>query len=420
MITLIEALNYRSLRYIRQSLGPFHILVGPNASGKTTFLDVVAFLGRLVSDGVESAVKERTNNVEELFWNRRGNHFELAIEVSIPKHLQRVDHDAIKYDTIRYQVSVGIMQEQNTLGILEERVTLMQGGTKNDSDQRCLFPNSMCPPSTIILKGLSKTHTAVSKSQTGSDSFAAETKTKTGKPWKQTFHLGRQKSSLGNLPLDKKWFPVSTWLKELLCNDVQKLVLNSQLIRQASPPNQGLKFRTDGSNLPWVLDNLNQQDPKRFRKWIVHLQTALTDLKSIRTVTRQDDMHRYLFVEYEGGLEVPSWLVSDGTLRMLALTLPAYLPGFQGIYLIEEPENGIHPKAIETVFQSLSSVYDAQILLASHSPVLLSCAKPEHVLCFAKDEEGATAIVNGKDHPQLKEWKGELGLGTLLASGVLG
>ena len=60
MISLIEALNYRCLRYIRQPLQPFHVLVGPNASGKTTFLDVVAFLGRLVSDGLDAAVNERT------------------------------------------------------------------------------------------------------------------------------------------------------------------------------------------------------------------------------------------------------------------------------------------------------------------------------------------------------------------------
>jgi AAA15 family ATPase/GTPase len=59
MITLVEALGYRSLRYISQPLGPFHVLVGPNASGKTTFLDVIAFLGRLVSDGVEAATSYR-------------------------------------------------------------------------------------------------------------------------------------------------------------------------------------------------------------------------------------------------------------------------------------------------------------------------------------------------------------------------
>jgi len=42
MIRRIEALNYRSLRYVSQALCPFQLLIGPNASGKSTFLDVVA------------------------------------------------------------------------------------------------------------------------------------------------------------------------------------------------------------------------------------------------------------------------------------------------------------------------------------------------------------------------------------------
>jgi len=88
--------------------------------------------------------------------------------------------------------------------------------------------------------------------------------------------------------------------------------------------------------------------------------------------------------------------------------------------MIEEPENGIHPRAVETVFQSLSSVYGAQVLLATHSPVILSLAKPEQVLCFAKTEDGATDIVSGSDHPRLRTWRGETDLGTLFASGVLG
>src|SRR5512136_2903852 len=101
---------------------------------------------------------------------------------------------------------------------------------------------------------------------------------------------------------------------------------------------------------------------------------------------------------------VPSWTASDGTLRLLALTLPAYLPNMRGIYLIEEPENGIHPRAVETLFQSLSSVYNAQVLLATHSPVILSLAKAEQVLCFAKTLEGATDIVPGDQHPALRDW----------------
>ena len=119
-------------------------------------------------------------------------------------------------------------------------------------------------------------------------------------------------------------------------------------------------------------------------------------------------------------------MASDGTLRLLALTLLAYLQDFQGVYLIEEPENGVHPLAIETMFQSLSSVYDAQILVATHSPIVLGEARPEQILCFQRqqpDDEhtpGYTVIVSGDEHPALKEWRRDVSLGSLFAAGVLG
>ena len=209
-------------------------------------------------------------------------------------------------------------------------------------------------------------------------------------------------------------------MKTLLAEGIQKLILNSQLIRRASPPGQGTGLRPDGSNLPWVLTDLERSDPERFAQWIAHLQTALPDLQGVRIVERPDDRHRYLMLRYSGGLEIPSWMASDGTLRLLALTLPAYLEGFRGIYLIEEPENGIHPRAVETMFQSLASVYDAQMLLATHSPVVLSIVDPAELLCFAKSPEGATDIVLGANHPALREWRGETNLSTLFAAGVLG
>ncbi len=59
MITLIEALNYRCLQYVQRLLNPFHVLVGPNASGKTTFLDVIGFLRDLVSEGLDTALSAR-------------------------------------------------------------------------------------------------------------------------------------------------------------------------------------------------------------------------------------------------------------------------------------------------------------------------------------------------------------------------
>jgi predicted ATPase len=107
MITLIEALNFRCLRYVRQPLGPFHVLVGPNASGKTTFLDIPALLGRLVSDGLDAAVRDRTQNFEEMVWQRKGRSVELAIEARIPEE-RRPMLESPAWDTIRYEVALGL------------------------------------------------------------------------------------------------------------------------------------------------------------------------------------------------------------------------------------------------------------------------------------------------------------------------
>lgn len=125
-------------------------------------------------------------------------------------------------------------------------------------------------------------------------------------------------------------------------------------------------------------------------------------------------------LRYATGLEVPSWTVSDGTLRLLVLTLAAYMSEGERVNLMEEPENGIHPMAIETAYQSLSSVYDSQVLVATRSPVFLSCAQPEEILCFAKNDQGVTDIVPGNRHPRLRDWQGSADINRLFASEVLG
>src|SRR5690242_8393545 len=65
MITLIEARNYKCLRDVTQRLGPYHVLVGPNASGKSTFLGIPALLGLLVAVGLGSAIRSQTLASEE-------------------------------------------------------------------------------------------------------------------------------------------------------------------------------------------------------------------------------------------------------------------------------------------------------------------------------------------------------------------
>lgn len=422
MITLIEALGFRCLQHISQPLDAFHVLVGPNASGKTTFLDVVAFLADLVTEGIDEAIAQRTQNFQDLTWRREGEGFELAIEARFPEELRQSLHNP-GLDTVRYEVALRLDPESQEIR-LEAETVLLKTSNSSGPAQLEFFPRSRTPPTSILAgppgQGKGMTQAVVNKVLGGNDNFYSETYGEAGKGWVPAFKLGPRRSALANLPEDESRFPVTTWLKSLLSEGVQQLILNSLLIRQASPPGRGRIFRPDGSNLPWVVAELERTEPDRIHDWVSHLKTALPDLETIRTVERADDRHRYLMLGYRGGMEVPSWMASDGTLRLLALTLPAYLSDLTGIYLIEEPENGIHPRAVETMYQSLSSVYDAQILLATHSPVILSLVEPEVLLCFAKTSEGATDIVLGSDHPVLEEWRGETNLSVLFASGVLG
>jgi predicted ATPase len=435
MITLIEALNYRCLRYVRQELDPFHILVGANSSGKSTFLDVVAFLGDLVSDGLDAAIRNRTDNFQDLVFGREGDRFELAVEARIPEEIRsKVRQPEDVPSVIRYQVGIESDAGRNELRIAAEQLSFRRAKHDASGSLANRFPRSLDAAGSILVPVAEDDPlTIIDRREGKSTSFSTESDSLD--PADGTFrhlylyHSGRE-SALNFVPIrfhtedpdDSAGaeFPVATWFKDFLSQGVRYYSIDSERLRAKSSRGDGLQLGNNGANLPFAVDDFARKHPKQYKDWLAHLRTALPDLKSIKTSERPDTKQRWLVLEYSNGLKVPSWMVSDGTLRLIALTLLAYLPDFKGIYLIEEPENGVHPLAIETIYQSLSSAYDAQVLLATHSPILLSIAEPEQVLCFAKTEEGATDIVRGDLHPRLRNWKRETDLGTLFASGVMG
>ena len=137
MIRLIEALGYRCLKDVRQGLGPFHVLVGPNASGKSTFLDVPKLLGDLVTYGVK-AVADRSPDMRNLVFLGRDRKFEVAVEFEIPG--TRKVRLSNGYENVRYEVALGL-DEAGELTIIAETVWLKPDRVV-PSRQRDLFPES--------------------------------------------------------------------------------------------------------------------------------------------------------------------------------------------------------------------------------------------------------------------------------------
>jgi len=291
---------------------------------------------------------------------------------------------------IRYEITAEIDADDDEIVIASERLTV-----RDAAGQR--LP--------VIIRNAEQVSFSA---EVGAEKFAYELH-----PNSSSFTM------LSPLAIEKTGFPSAVWLKSLLQDGVKTVALDNELLRAPSPPGAGRPAVYDGSNLARLVAQVQDSSPESFKAWVEHVQTAIADIADIRTVSRPEDRHRYLMIHYAGGVEVPQWMVSDGTLRLLALTLLAYLPGVQGVYLIEEPEVGVHPTAIETIIQSLSSVYEGQVIVTSHSPIVLSMPRPDQLLCFQKTQDGTT-ILPGNEHPLLKQWKSGVDLSDLFAAGVLG
>jgi len=419
MIRRIQALHYRALKYINVRLSNFLILIGPNASGKSTFLDIINLIKDVLNESPQKAIEKRTARFDELLWKQMGNKFEIAFELVIPEEIRTKLKDK-DFSLARYEIALQLDNEKGII-IGGENLWLVKEGIESNNGssfkQTYLFPAEpkepeyLVSPRKKIPPGRRK---VISKSAQGNDYFKSET-TK----WNIIYKFGPLKTSLARIPEDEERFPVALWVKSYLMEGIQFIQLDTRILRWPCRPDLPVSFETDGSNLPKVVQYLKNEHPQSFARWLSHIQTALPEIVAIETRERPEDRFLYLNIRHKNGLELPSWVISDGTLRLLAQTIIAYLPEKNRIYMIEEPENGLHPMAIESIFQSLSSVYDNQILLATHSPAILRLAEPKQILCFSKTSSGAVDIVNGENHPKLQEWKRDVDLATLHAAGVL-
>ncbi|MEW5959708.1 MAG: AAA family ATPase, partial [Chloroflexota bacterium] len=141
MLHRVECWHYKCLKRIDVELGAINILVGPNASGKSTLLDVFDFLRDALEKDVETAVRQRGTALREIVWNQadKKSGFELALEMAIPHNFR---HSSNSYDRLRYEVGVGLNFE-GTLVVNGENLWLIdssQSIAPRFIPQRTLFP----------------------------------------------------------------------------------------------------------------------------------------------------------------------------------------------------------------------------------------------------------------------------------------
>jgi predicted ATPase len=123
-----------------------------------------------------------------------------------------------------------------------------------------------------------------------------------------------------------------------------------------------------------------------------------------------------LALETSMGSTVSSRYISDGVLLYMAYLLLTMGPSSQSILMIEEPETGIHPGLLEKLFQQLRDLSEAktsgspiQVILTTHSPLLLNLVRPEEIRVVSRGKDGTTQITpftNAPDLGRLLEFQG--------------
>lgn len=403
MIQLLQAKNFRMLRSNSVALQPYQVLVGQNATGKSTFLSALQFISDMVKHGVRYPVELNAANFYDLCFDP-SEPLSLAVELSLP------ESEATKR-RLRYEIRIGITEERG-LQVLRENLLLLPARSTREPSP---LVHNIIPESWKIITR--RSGNVANLFQPGL--FRSKSRRPSFK-----FRLADDQTALGSLLVDSRLAPLAILGKEMLKNGIRTLQLDAAQIRGVSPPGGESRIAVDGSNLPHVIRAFKLRDPVLFDQWVRHVAVAVEGLESVDVWERPEDRSLVLRVRFAGEHRepVPSWMLSDGTLRLMALTLVSYAAteDDQETYLIEEPENGLHPLAIQVVHEALSKPpANVQVLCATHSPIFLAQTDLEHVLVFRRSPEGSSIVRHASEIAELREWTGRVSLADLFVTGVL-
>jgi predicted ATPase len=423
MISRIEAYNYRCFAKLAVDVGRYQVLAGANGAGKTTLLDIPRLLGDLlraerVSDAFLQTPRRptaRATSFGEVAYGGRGT-VGFSLEMRLPSDVEI----ALSPGSDRHQPLTHLRYEL--------RLAVFDRGVDVAEEYLYLFPQEAAPSPGAPMQGreargrrgpAATWRPVIQRPHGRMTEINDETTSRV--PLSLSLNIESTQLALASVPADPSLFPAARWFIGLLRAHAVWYAPDWAALRRPAVPGDPPELLPDARNTPWLALGLQRADPARFALWIDHVRTALPQVANISVREREEDHHAYFVVEYAGGHRVTSSGLSDGTLQILALSLLPYLPAsaLPDLLVTEEPENGIHPQAIETVVQSLSSILDSQVWVSTHSPIMLAKTDLADVLVARLDDSGAADIIAGHQHPRLRNWQGALDLGSLFAAGVL-
>ena len=412
MLATFTFSNFKSFRDAQLPLGPLTVLIGANAAGKSNAIEALRLLSWLAQGQKLSSIQYAVNSADRVV---RGRIEDLCHRGQNQFGLGCITDD-LHWNRLTMQISI----REGELHISAEKIdelpatvplyNMDQPSTGLNTDAGVAYNN--------FARGGNKPHITVS------DQTAVFAQLESAVRFESTHRKAQE-----TIPEVAKRF-------QLLLSNILFLDPAPARMREYSFTNDK-RLLGDGTNLSSVLHRLWGADADAQAEPYLTQRAAI--LAFIQSLPEQDiaglsflDGPRgevmLQLLETFGGTPTPydASLLSDGTLRVLAIAA-AMLSAQQGsLVVIEEIDNGVHPSRARHLLDSIRAIAERRklrVLLSTHNPAMLDAlpdaAVPDVVFCYRDPETGASKLVRMQEIPDVPELLVQGPLGHLMTSGAL-
>jgi predicted ATPase len=405
MITAFTLQNFKSHLESTLPLAPLTVLIGANASGKSNALEGLRLLSWIAQGQKLSALGYQAQGSERIVRGRLSDlsNFSLVDGMSIT-----CDTDHPEWP--RYQIKLSV-REDDELHIDQECIRPFGNGVPLfEVKQRASGVGS---DMLVAYNNFSKGHNKPQVSCSDQISLLIQ--------MESAARIGESHSKAQEVIPQ-----VSRWYQEVLTRVVFLDPVPARM--------RGYSFSSekrllgDGSNISAILYK-QCQDPKG-KELVLGFVRSLPEqnISDISFIEARPSEVMIKITETFGDQrrEYDASLLSDGTLRVLAIAAVMLSAPEGSLVVIEEIDNGVHPSRARDLLAQLSSLAkdrSLRVLLSSHNPALLDGlpddAVPAVVLCYRNPTTGASNLVRLSDLPDYPELVAQGPVGFLMTSGVL-
>lgn len=197
---------------------------------------------------------------------------------------------------------------------------------------------------------------------------------------------------------------------------------SSAPLRSSANVNDNRFLKEDGGNLPAYLFYLQEKHPKNFKRIEKIIQAVVPFFEKFNLSPAFLDEEKILLEWTER--EHPNTYfnathLSDGSLRFIALVTLLMQPQLPKVIIIDEPELGLHPTAINKLSGLIKSAAakECQIIVSTQSVTLLNNFETEDIVTV--DKEDNQSVFRRLDKELLSNWINDYSIGELWTKSVI-